>query len=459
MAAESFPFPKSSTPGARAGEGEGRYINCEPVVEGERSYVRRAPGLARLVATAQTGIRGLIDVNGVLYVVWAGSVTTVTGGVTVATLTGSIPGTDGVTLARNNKVTDGVSTPDIVAVRESGGAYVLTSTTVSAYPDADLPATVNSVTFLEAFFLFSVLDGRIYASELNSTDINALSFATAETRSDGLRRIVVRGNIAYAMGGTTIEPWKNVGTSPFPLQRSPTVMQVGLLTTMAVAGFEDSWNAPTYFVSADKRVMALGGYETSPVSTPDVERFLASATASMVEVMAFVWKGRSRVAVSSDIGTWVYDVEARAWHERISVGSTRWRAKFSAYSNEQWVFGDTLSGDLLILSNTLLENGAALGGYIQSGQLKAFPSPLGAKLFVDFTEADMTIFVTWSLNGGKTFLNELQRSIAVTDKSAPFVSNLGRSSQHGIIVKFRWDGAEDFSFSGATADRIVQRAA
>lgn len=455
MASQPFPFPKSSTPGVRPGEGEGRFMNCEAVEEGGRSYVRRAAGLSRLVATGKTGIRGLLDVNGVLYVVWNGSVTTVTG-VTVATLTGTIPGSDGVTLARNNRVTAGASTPDIVAVREGGGAYVLTSTTVSAYPDGDLPATANSVTFLEGFFLFSVPDGRIFASELNSTAVNALSFATAEARADGLRRIVVRGNLSYAMGGTTIEIWKNNGDSPFPLQRSPTVMQVGLLTTMAMAGFEDSWNAPAYFVSSDKRVMALAGYETAPVSTSDVERFLAASTVAAVEVSAFVWKGRSRIAVSSDIGTWVFDVEARAWAERVSVGAARWRAKFSTYSGSQWVFGDSLSGDLLLMSDTLTENGSALGGFIQSGPMKEFPARIAAKLEADFTEAEITIYVSWSHDGGKTWSTEIPRSLANADKWAPSISNLGRSTQHGIIIKLRWEGDADFSFLGAIAIRLTK---
>lgn len=458
MPGTPFPIPKSSTPGSRPGEGEGRLMNCYSVTEGDRSYVRRTAGLAQLVATGKTGIRGLLDVNGVLYVVYTGSVVTVDGS-TVTTLTGSIPGSDGVTMARNNKVTGEASTPDIVAVRESGGAYVLTSSTVSAYPDADLPATVNSVTFLEGFFLFSVPDGRLFASELNSTDINALSFATAEARSDGLRRVIVRGNIAYAMGGTTIEPWKNVGTSPFPLQRSPTVMQVGLLTTMAVAGFEDSWNAPTYFASADGRVMALAGYETAPVSTPDVERFIAASTTATVELSAFVWKGRSYIAVSSDAGSWVFDVEARSWHERGSTGVDRWRAKFSTYSGEQWVFGDTETGDLLVMSDTLTENGAAIGGFIQSGPLKDFPSRVAARLSADFTEAAITIYVSWSHDGGKTFSTELQRSITHAEKWPLAVANLGLSTHTGLIVKFRWEGAADFSFMGATANRLQRSAA
>jgi hypothetical protein len=426
--------------------------------EGDRSYVRRTAGLAQLVATGKTGIRGLLDVNGILYVVYTGSVVTVSGA-TVTTLTGSIPGSDGVTIARNNKVTGGVSTPDIVAVRESGGAYVLTSSTVSAYPDADLPTTVNSVTFLEGFFLFSIPDGRIFASDLNSTAINALSFATAEARADGLRRIIVRGNISYAMGGTTIEPWKNVGTSPFPLQRSPTVLQVGLLTTMAVAGFEDSWNAPAYFASSDKRIMALSGYETAPVSTPDVERFLSASTASTVELSAFVWKGRSFIAVSSNIGTWVLDVEARSWHERGSTGASRWRAKFSTYSGDQWVFGDSLTGDLLTMSDTLTENGAAIGGFVQSGPMKDFPARVAARFSADFTEAAISIYVSWSHDGGKTWSTELQRSITDAEKWPVSVSNLGLSTQHGIIVKLRWEGPQDLSFMGATATRVQASAA
>lgn len=450
----AFPFPKSSTPGVRAGEGEGRYVNCYAVQEGDRPYVRRVPGLAQLVATGKTGIRGMLDVNGVKYVVFNGSVVTVSSGGTVTTLTGSIPGSDGVTLARNNKVTDGASTPDVVAARESGGAYVLTSSTVSSYPDADLPSTVNSVDFMGGYFIFSVPDGREFCSELNSTDINALSFTTAESRSDGLRRIAVQGSLAYAFGASTIEPYQNVGTTPFPLQRAATVLPVGLLTTMAVAGFQETWNGPMYFVASDKTVKAMSGYEAVTVSTPDVDRFIASSTVSTVGVDVFVWQGRQFVAVSSDVGTWVFDSVERSWHERVSTGASRWRATRSIYSNEQWVFGDTLTGDLLILSSTLTENGSALGGYVQSGPLKEFPANVSAKLNADFTEAAMDVYVSWSRDGGKNFQTELTRSLTNTEKAPVSVSNLGRSTHHGLIVKFRWTGSVDFSFMGATADRV-----
>lgn len=454
MAAAPFPFPKSSTPGARANEGEGRLVNCYALTEGGRDYIRRSPGLSLHLAVGRTGVRGMLDVNGTIYAVWSDG--SVTAGAT--TLSGSIPGTDGVTLARNNKVTGGASTPDIVAVRESGGAYVIAGS-VSAYPDGDLPATVNSVDFLGGYFLFSIADGRIFASELNSTAVEALSFATAESRSDGLRRVVVQGSLAYAMGGSTIEPNMNAGTSPYPLQRAQTVIPIGLLTTMAVAGFEEGWNQPIFFVASDNTVRALSGYDADRVvSTADVQRFIAASTVSSLELSVFVWQGKPYVALSSNIGTWVLDVTSGGWHERVSVGASRWRAMRSIYSAGKWVFGDTLSSNLLTLSATLQENGAALGGMIQSGQLKAFPSRVAAKLFADFSEAALTIYVSWSHDGGKTWSTELQRSITDAEKSPLSVSNLGLSTANGIIVRFRWEGAADFSFSGATADRLSVRA-
>ncbi len=449
----AFPFPDSSTPGVRPGEGEGRYVNCEPLREGERSYVRRVPGLAQGANVGGTGVRGMLDVNGVIYIVIGTAVKTVTGS-TVATLTGTISGTGGVTLARNNKVTDGASTPDIVAVREDGGAYVLTSSTVSAYPDADLPSTVNSVDFMGGYFVFSVPDGRVFASELNSTDINALSFTTAEARADGLRRIVVQGNIAYAMGGSTIEPYLNVGTSPFPLQRSPSVLPTGLLTTMAVAGFEEAWNRPLYYVASDFTVRSLSGYSDAVVSTPDVQRFIAASTVSSIDMLVFQWDGRGYVAISSNLGTWVLNVNAGSWHERVSASLSRWRAQRGVYSGSAWVMGDTVSGYLQSPSATLTEAGSALGGYFQSGYLKDFPANVAAKLYADFTEADMDILISWSRDGGKNFGTELTRSLANTENAPVSVSSLGRSTSRGFTVKFRWTDSDDFTFMGATAERL-----
>jgi hypothetical protein len=278
----------------------------------------------------------------------------------------------------------------------------------------------------------------------------------------------VQGNLVYAMGSSTIEPNQNVGTMPYPLQRAATVIPVGLLTTMAVVGDEEAWNRALFFIASDNTVRSLSGYETAVVSNADVERFVTASTTSTLEMAAYIWAGKPYVAISSNLGTWVLNVVSGAWHERVSVDPSlepedapypRWRASRSAFSGERWVMGDKLSGKLLTPSSTFLEDGEPLGGFMQSGQLKAFPQRVATKLFADFTEADLTIFVSWSHDGGKTWSTELSRSITNAEKWPLSVSNLGLSTQHGIIVRFRWEGAADFSFSGAVADRLDVRAA
>jgi hypothetical protein len=308
----------SSTPGLRPGEGEGRLINASTDKAGDTFYIRRTPGLVAFANTGKSGPRGLIDVNGTIYAAYTDCVVKIAPGGAVTVLSGTLPGSDGVTFARNNKVTSGASTPDVVAVRESGAAYLISTTTVSAYPDADLPTTVNSASFLDGFLVYTIADGRIFASELNSTDINALSFATAEAQSDGLLRGIAYGGLFYAMGQSSIEPWRNIGASPFPLQRSTSIIPVGILTTMAVAGFEPGYDRNPYFVAHDGTVRALTGYEATPVSTPDVEAFIARSTVSTLEASVYTAKGKSFWVLSSDQGTWELNVTTGLWHERQS---------------------------------------------------------------------------------------------------------------------------------------------
>lgn len=455
----AVPFPLSSTPGLRPGEGEGRLINARAEKAGDTVYFRRVPGLVPYVNTTRSGPRGLIDVNGVIYAAYANSVVKIENG-TATVLTGSLPGTDGVTFARNNRVTNGVSTPDLVAVRESGGRYVVTATAVTAYPDADLPTNANSVAFLDGFLIFTLADGRIFASELNSTAINALSFATAEAQSDGLLRGIVYGGLFYAMGQSSIEPWRNIGASPFPLQRSTSVIPVGILTTMAVAGFEPGYDRNPFFVAHDGTVRALSGYDASVVSTPDVEAFIARSTVSTLEASVYTSKGKAYWALSSDQGTWVFDVGAGLWHERQSQGLNRWRASRSIKLGTQWIMGDKSSTQLLALSDDVVTEAGAPVTWTVEGTLKDYPSRvLVPSAYGDFTRAEgAEVLVSWSHNGGESYSTPITRSLATADRFPVRVNRLGLSTQHGVRLRFSSSSTADFSFMGASIPDVNVRA-
>lgn len=457
----AVPFPKSSTPGLRPGEGEGRLINAYAEQVGDTFYVRRTPGLTSFADTAKTGPRGLIDINGTIYAVYnEGAVKVSTAGVVTA-LTGTLSGTDGVTLARNNRVTSGASTPDVVAVRESGGAYLLSSAAISAYPDADLPTTVVSVDFLDGFFVFAVKDGRIFASQLNSTATEALSFASAEAKPDGLVRGIVYAGNYYAMGTETIEVWKNNGGSPFPLIRFPSTIPVGLLTAMAVAGFEAGWDRNPYFVAHDGTVRALQGFDAPEVSTADVRAFIARSTLSTLEACVYTTRGVPIWALSSDLGTWELNVATNTWHERQSQGLNRWRGSRSIKSNNRWVLGDELSGNLLMISDDLrTELGQPVRWTIESSPLKEFPARVAIpSLFGEFTQADgVLINVSWSHDGGENWSIPVPRTLETADRYPIRVNRIGLSTQHGLRVRYSTETDADFSFLGASVPDPQKRA-
>src|SRR5215207_9834837 len=122
----NLPFPKSSTPGVLPGEGEGRLINAYTTKMGGQDVIRRIPGLTSVGTAGANGCRGMMYLNALdvgIYGAWSGAAYRISGGSPV--LLGTLPGTGFVTWARNNRTTAGVASPDLIACRAEGGAYVV----------------------------------------------------------------------------------------------------------------------------------------------------------------------------------------------------------------------------------------------------------------------------------------------------------------------------------------------
>jgi len=139
----AIPWPMSSFPGTNSQESEGRLINCYVENLGELDKKKfkwvRSAGLSLLAATANSGYRGGLVVNFESYECWAGIVETVDAGGSVTSI-GSFPGTQKVSIARNNAS----PVPDVVAVDPSDGAFVLGSATLTP---ATATATIGGSTF------------------------------------------------------------------------------------------------------------------------------------------------------------------------------------------------------------------------------------------------------------------------------------------------------------------------
>jgi hypothetical protein len=217
-----IPFPVSTAPGAKAQEAGGRIVNGYVEELGTqapgKTVIRRSPGLVNFGTSSRTGFRGFGLVNGVLYGAFNGNLERWSAGGGATTHVGSLNGTRRGFFAANNN-----TTPDKVFVDPDGNIATFTSSTVTnSYPDADLPS-VNSVDFLDGYLVFTTGDGRAFATDLNTTTVNSLSFGKAEAKPDGLLRVVTWGGRLLFFGQQTTEVWTDVGATPFPFARNSVI--------------------------------------------------------------------------------------------------------------------------------------------------------------------------------------------------------------------------------------------
>lgn len=464
MPAVDIPFPKSSLPGQEPGEGQGRLVNVYCEMDAGVPTWRAVPGFDLFVDTTLSTPRGFLNNGGLLYAAYEDDVMTITSNGVMTALTGSIPGTNNVTWARNNKS----PTPDVVCC-DGTNTYTVTSAAVTSFADTDWPS-MKCVANLDGYILGLTGSGQLWATDLNDVTVNPLSFTQCQANPDGGTRIVVYGRQAYVFGDASCEIYSNVGTSPFPLTRSE-VVPVGLISQFAIAGFESGWDGPLIFVAADGTVRKMDGYTPTRISTKDVERAIQSVVSKdTLTASVHVVAGHPIWSLSSLTWTWEYNLVTGFWHERESYGLTRWRASQSVNFNGAWVVGDTESGQLFRLSETQnTEDSNAIVMVLESGPIKQFPGRVYIQnAFFDFTtgqgsilgsddEVNPSVSVQWSKDGGASWTNEINRrslgSLGQHKKSIR-VNRIGLSEDDGMRFRLTTSSPVYRTFRGgrATAD-------
>jgi hypothetical protein len=466
----TIPFPRSSQPGQRPGEGAGRLVNTFCEVDGDLVRWPAVPGLVAFGDMLRSTPRGATDIGGVLYAAYSNVVLSVSSSGTPTLLSGALSGDGPVTWSRNNKA----SSPDVVVVSEQG-AFTVTPTTVSSFADPDLPQP-NSVSPLGGYHVFTIGDGRIFTTGLNTITVDALAFATAESNPDGLIRGVTHGNVFFAMGTDSIEIWRNAGTSPFPLARDSSTIPVGLLGPWAVAGQDNGWDGPLIFVAADGTVRVLNGYTPDIISNKDVERDIAKISdKTTIRASVYVVGGNPIFSLQSPSWTWEYNVRTGFWHERQSYGALRWRGSTSVKFAGKWLIGDVQSTKLQEVSEAAYtEDGAALVTRWEAGPVKQFPDRTQVPAaFFDFTTGQGSILgsddevtpkasVSWSHDGGATW--SVPITARLLGQQGQFdtlvrVNRMGLSTHHGIRIAIESSSPVYRVLRGGRMDAQLRRAA
>jgi len=354
---------------------------------------------------------------------------------------GGLSGTDPVTLAKNNK-----TTPDLVVVSGDGCFNLFTGSPPTAFADADLPGSPTSVCDFDGYFVWSFGDGRIFASDLNSVNVNALSFTTEQ----GLfvRRVVAYSGRLYAFGNKWTGVYRDAGTVPFPFAREVTIPR-GIVGTHAIAGWEAGWANQLLWAGDDFIVYRLDGYTPVPVSNDDVSRSIQQAVLDgkrdLIEAFVYMY-GRSAIWVLTchEEWTWEFNLSTGEWNERKTHERSNWKGMKSLRMFDRWLIGDEYSGELYQISGTyFLEGIDPLIWQVESGVMHNFPRGIaiprasfhistGVGTFPGV--ADPKILISWSLDGGYTYGLPVTRKLGGPGqtRSHPYVLSCGISKGQGV---------------------------
>lgn len=468
----AIPFPTTSAPGKFAESG-GRLVNCyiEKLDDG-RLKISRVPGIRSIIETSDNiHCRGAIEIGGVVLTALDDRLYTISesGGTYILADIGAFAGDDTVYFARNNKT----PTPDIVAVTDSVAYVIDMSTGAASYPDGNVDSP-NSVTSIDGYFVFSYGNARMRSSGLNDTTINTLDTAFAESKPDGLLRVIAIGKYLMAFGDQTVEIWVNAGNpTAFPFSRLDVIPR-GLVAADAVAGQESEWSNTIVFVGTDNVVYQINGAVAQPVSSPSVAKALERLSdKTTLRALVYDHEGHAVWCLSCDDWTWCRDMTTGSWFERKSYGADVWRASASVKCFGKWVIGDAATGKFGVIDpDYAFEFGDALEAEATSATMSGFPvRAIPSRLVLDIMAgtgeaagADPIATtpqcsVSWSKNGGVTFGGPVLREMGQQGQyeKVVAVNRLGMASAKGIQIRVRVSDPVAFSLFGG--DLQVQPAA
>ncbi len=397
------------------------YPEATPAPEGmEPAYLNRAPGLRKLATVGTGPIRGLWSYGGYGYAVSGSRLYRLDTNWT-ATQIGGVSGTGPVSMVDNG-------TQLFIAANPDGYIYDAATEAYAEITDVDFPGAVT-VGYLDGYFIFQEPNSdRFWTSELlDGTQIDPLSFASAEGMPDRLVSLFVDHREVWLFGTQSVEVWYDAGTSPFPLARiQGAVNELGCAATYSVAKMDNS----LFWLGADARgqgiVFRAQGYSGQRVSTHAVE-YAIQSYGTISDAIGFTYQqdGHSFYVLTFPTAqkTWVFDMATQAWHERAGFANgqfIRHRANCQMFFNNEVVVGDFQNGKIyaydldVFADDTLAQKWLRSWRALPTGQnnLKRTAQhtlQLECETGIGLVTGqgnDPRVMLRWSDDGGHTWSNE-----------------------------------------------------
>lgn len=237
----------------------------------------------------------------------------------------------------------------------------LASDTFAQITDPDLEA-FDQVTYQDGYFIFIAKD-KFQISNLLSTDIDALDFATSEGSPDDIVGGESLERNLYIFNTRTTEIFFNSGNADFPFERTEgAFLELGCAARFSIAKTKDH----LFFLARDKDgaglVYKARGANMQRISTHVIEQKINSyGDISNARAWIYQDEGSSFYVLNFDNvdTTWVYDIGTNMWHERTFTNDgnqERDRGYSHAYAYSKHLVGDYESGKIYEMSRRFLSD-------------------------------------------------------------------------------------------------------
>ena len=411
------PIPVRSNPGIVKNQGEPRIINCYAESSGGD---QKAPvtlvacaGQKRFSSSTGSPCRGMIyieeaETTGRIYSANGFGLWSIQEDGTKTNIQ-LISGSTNVYFARNDVVD-----VDCMMVSDRK-AYVIKNDAATFKSYDFIP---DGVTFCGGYFVLWIAEGtnkgRFYATGLNSTDIDPLSYATAEGDPDGLTKAHGSINTLYLIGKRTTEIWKVTGAQAFPFGKSGAHLRFGSDSPHTVRDF----NNGVAWVGNDNLVYLVSDYQHIVLTgeAHEITR-LIEAEADKSTLVAFTYQrgGNKFYCLQGTGWTKEYNAASGEWHDRRTGPFKQWDSVFHVKAWNRDIVGSRSTGQFS-------ENDTSIATENDGVQVWGFDTPLyhshpkGLQFnSIDFnmetgvgnaSSENPLMMLSWSDDKGRTFTSE-----------------------------------------------------
>lgn len=320
---------------------------------------------------------------------------------------------------------------------------------------AQLTFEADDVVTLAQRFIFNKRGtGQIYWTDTLSTNIDPLSYATAEASPDNVTALKVHQKMLWVFGELTVEIWYATGNNDAPfVPMQGTTIYAGCLLRHTIRKFGESlvWMANSE--NGNCQIVMTQGNQVQRISTHALEKELLTYDTDDAISYVYQYEGHNFYVINFPKAgkTWAYDGTTGLWHQRAlfkdgafyqhpALYHAMWQGKHVfAHADKVLLMGIGKNSRDMIGDETLTQvrERTTHATSRSQGMVRHNRLTLIAEQATSHTNSNPQVMLSWSDNDGHTWSDTRWRGLGKRGqyKYRTFWTRLGASRNRAYRIR------------------------